>query len=83
MIAPQYRGPTPQPRRRPPSLRTMSPGATDPPGSKSLERSAGPERVPALLRVLIVEDAVDAAETLGTLLELTGHEVAIAYYCSV
>ena len=30
-------------------------------------------------RVLVVDDNEDSAETLGTILELSGHEVAIAY----
>ena len=36
-------------------------------------RGAGPQRV------LVIEDNVDAAETLTTLLELWGHEVRVAY----
>ena len=31
------------------------------------------------MRILIVDDAVDAADTLATLLVLNGHEVAVAY----
>ena len=34
---------------------------------------------PATWRILIVEDNVDAAETLRDILELRGHEVAVAY----
>jgi CheY-like chemotaxis protein len=45
-----------------------------------LEEACGPEvRAGKCLRVLVVEDNRDAAETLGDLLELFGHEVAIAY----
>ena len=33
----------------------------------------------ANFRILVVDDNVDAAETLATLLELTGHDVRIAY----
>lgn len=35
--------------------------------------------VPAHLRVLVVEDHRDAAESLRTLLQMSGHEVALAY----
>ncbi|HEV2851939.1 MAG TPA: MEDS domain-containing protein [Thermoanaerobaculia bacterium] len=34
---------------------------------------------PAGLRILVVDDHEDAAETLGTILELSGHEVRLAY----
>ncbi len=43
---------------------------------------ASPEAAPAPprpLRLLVVEDNLDAAETLKTLLEMNGHEVAIAH----
>jgi PAS domain S-box-containing protein len=36
-------------------------------------------RAPAKLRVLIVEDNVDAADTLRDVLELEGHDVTVAY----
>ncbi len=36
-------------------------------------------RVPSCRRVLIIEDNVDAADTLREVLELSGHEVAVAY----
>ncbi len=34
---------------------------------------------PASLRVLVVDDNVDAADTLGALLDMCGHEVALAH----
>jgi CheY-like chemotaxis protein len=39
----------------------------------------GTAREPGRRRVLIVEDNVDAAETLRDVLELDGHEVAVAF----
>ena len=42
----------------------------------ALETARTPEKG---CRVLVVDDNVDAAQSLGTLLELTGHEVQIAY----
>ncbi|SFC45237.1 hybrid sensor histidine kinase/response regulator [Massilia yuzhufengensis] len=43
------------------------------------EPPAGPSTGEASCRILLVEDNVDACDTLRTLLELAGHEVAVAY----
>lgn len=40
---------------------------------------ASPAPLAAPLRVLVVEDNVDAADTLGALLELLGHRVKVSY----
>jgi signal transduction histidine kinase/CheY-like chemotaxis protein len=55
------------------------PAVTDaePPAVKEGEAPIGPARLPA--RVLVVDDNVDAANTLGTLLTLQGISVALAY----
>jgi signal transduction histidine kinase/DNA-binding response OmpR family regulator len=53
-----------------PGNRRQSPAQSDPP--------AGPRSPAAVRRVLIVEDNRDAAETLGELLRLWGHQVTIA-----
>lgn len=34
---------------------------------------------PARRRLLVVDDNIDAAQTLGTILELNGHDVRVAY----
>ena len=53
------------------------------PVSSALQAGAGihtPTRTPpARLRVLVVDDSVDAAETLCVLLEVSGHEVRMAH----
>ena len=49
------------------------PGA---PGPKAEDHP--PERAPAAQRILVVDDNVDAAETLTVLLRKTGHEVEVA-----
>ena len=41
--------------------------------------AAMPEEVSASRRVLVVDDNIDSAEVLGTLLEQLGHEVFVAY----
>jgi CheY-like chemotaxis protein len=38
-----------------------------------------PERPIHIVRCLLIEDNVDAAESLGMLLELAGHEISIAH----
>ncbi|WP_152594569.1 ATP-binding protein [Massilia sp. BSC265] len=43
------------------------------------EIPVGPSAAEGAFRILLVEDNVDACDTLRTLLELAGHEVAIAY----
>jgi CheY-like chemotaxis protein len=50
----------------------LPPGESDPPVASVRARSNG-------LRVLIIEDNTDAAETLRDLLELFGHDVQVAY----
>ena len=40
---------------------------------------AGPSTAEGARRILLIEDNVDACDTLRTLLELAGHEVAVAY----
>jgi signal transduction histidine kinase/ActR/RegA family two-component response regulator len=40
---------------------------------------AGPSAAEDARRILLIEDNVDACDTLRTLLELAGHEVAVAY----
>jgi CheY-like chemotaxis protein len=49
----------------------------EPPAVKDGDVPVGPVRLPA--RVLVVDDNVDAANTLGTLLTLQGISVALAY----
>ena len=52
------------------------------PGPGKLDANSAPASKPApakLCRVLVVDDNVDAAETLKMLLEVLGHEVAIAH----
>lgn len=44
-----------------------------------IPQPAAPVAVPKRLRVLIVDDEPDCADSLGALLELSGYEVAIAY----
>src|SRR5205823_594254 len=39
----------------------------------------GPRKTDKLLRILVVEDNRDSADSLRLLLELSGHEVAVAY----
>jgi PAS domain S-box-containing protein len=55
----------------------LLPLAQAPVEPRELPASAG--LVPRPCRVLVVEDNLDAAETLRDLLELSGHEVAVAY----
>lgn len=43
------------------------------------EIPAGPSAAEGAFRILLIEDNVDACDTLRTLLELAGHEVAVAY----
>jgi signal transduction histidine kinase/ActR/RegA family two-component response regulator len=43
------------------------------------ETAAGPSAAEGARRILLVEDNVDACDTLRSLLELAGHEVAVAY----
>lgn len=43
------------------------------------EIPAGPSAAEGAARILLIEDNVDACETLRSLLELAGHEVAAAY----
>ncbi|MGI4843523.1 MAG: hybrid sensor histidine kinase/response regulator [Janthinobacterium lividum] len=43
------------------------------------EAPPGPSAVEGACRILLIEDNVDACDTLRTLLELAGHEVAVAY----
>lgn len=43
------------------------------------EIPAGPSAAGGACRILLVEDNVDACDTLRTLLELAGHDVAVAY----
>ncbi len=44
-----------------------------------VEMPAGPSAPDGACRILLIEDNVDACDTLRTLLELAGHEVAVAY----
>jgi len=44
-----------------------------------VEESPASADCPALLRVLIIEDNLDAAETLRMLLAFAGHEVVVAH----
>ena len=44
-----------------------------------VEMPAGPSAAEGACRILLIEDNVDACDTLRTLLELAGHEVAVAY----
>jgi CheY-like chemotaxis protein len=46
--------------------------------SKRMSAEQGRQRVPAPKRVLVADDNVDAAEAVALLLELSGHEVAVA-----
>ncbi|MFC0254524.1 hybrid sensor histidine kinase/response regulator [Massilia consociata] len=48
-------------------------------GAPALAAPAGPSAAEGACRILLVEDNVDACDTLRTLLELAGHEVAVAY----
>lgn len=41
--------------------------------------AASPEQAPAGRRILVVDDNVDAAETLAMLLQIGGHQVAVAH----
>ena len=41
--------------------------------------TSGPSVAEGACRILLIEDNVDACDTLRTLLELAGHEVAVAY----
>jgi CheY-like chemotaxis protein len=43
------------------------------------EMPLGPSAAQGACRILLIEDNVDACDTLRTLLELAGHEVAVAY----
>ncbi|BDT59649.1 hypothetical protein MasN3_31430 [Massilia varians] len=43
------------------------------------ETPLGPSTAEGACRILLIEDNVDACDTLRTLLELAGHEVAVAY----
>jgi PAS domain S-box-containing protein len=63
---PLAQGSGPQPDAAPPDAAAEPNGAAAP---------AGPEA----LRVLVVDDNVDAAQTLGTLLEMSGYAVALAH----
>jgi PAS domain S-box-containing protein len=56
-------------------------GAEEPAVTSAEGRQAGPSPQPEVrsCKVLIVEDNHDAADTLRILLELAGHEVAVAY----
>jgi CheY-like chemotaxis protein len=49
------------------------------PGPAGLKRSAEPAAPGRSLRILVVEDNRDAAESLRLLLQLSGHRVAVAY----
>ncbi|WP_334189919.1 response regulator [Noviherbaspirillum sp.] len=49
-------------------------------GSASLSRNASPSALPGgQRRILIVDDNVDAAESLGELLKVCGHDIHIAH----
>ncbi len=43
------------------------------------ELPAGPSTAEGARRILLIEDNVDACDTMRTLLELAGHDVAVAY----
>ena len=47
--------------------------------AQAAEMPPGPGAAEGACRVLLVEDNVDACDTLRTLLELAGHEVTVAY----
>ncbi len=53
--------------------------AADAPRPHERDASGSPLPVPATRRVLVVDDKVDAAETMGMLLEFMGHEVRTVY----
>jgi signal transduction histidine kinase/ActR/RegA family two-component response regulator len=48
-------------------------------GAPVAEIPARPSTAEGAFRILLIEDNVDACDTLRTLLELAGHEVAVAY----
>ncbi|MCD2519461.1 ATP-binding protein [Massilia sp. G4R7] len=45
----------------------------------AMEVAPGPSAAEGACRILLIEDNVDACDTLRTLLELAGHEVTVAY----
>ena len=47
-----------------------------------MERQKGPENVRPGRRILIVDDNVDAADSLAAILRLGGHEVNTAYFAA-
>ena len=54
----------------------------NPTGGMSGSKGAGetrPRKTDQRLRILVVDDNRDAADSLRLLLELSGHEVAVAY----
>jgi CheY-like chemotaxis protein/signal transduction histidine kinase len=58
-----------------------TPAAHDPDGAAAgtgAERSAAPDAASGNRRILLVEDDADTREALKTLLELSGHQVAVA-----
>jgi PAS domain S-box-containing protein len=55
------------------------PGVRAAPGPGAGENGHAAGRAPALRRVLVVDDNVDAAESIGMLIRLWGHEVRVAY----
>lgn len=48
-------------------------------GESANDAVAEPERQPSPLRILIADDNVDAAESLGEILRLSGHQVHLAH----
>jgi CheY-like chemotaxis protein len=68
-----------QDRERTTLLRLMASGNGEP-ERETAPAAGGRSGVRAATRrILIIEDNVDAAQTLGDLLELNGHEIQIAY----
>jgi CheY-like chemotaxis protein len=50
-----------------------------PPASTPSRQSAGIAAAPAVKRVLVVDDNIDAAQTVAMLLEVLGHETVVEY----
>ena len=49
------------------------------PPAPALDTAPPPDKAATGCRVLVVDDNVDAAQSLATLLEMTGHQVKLAY----